>query len=76
MLSDLGTGATADIVAGLDFVIGWHAERGALGSVVSMSLGGSRSALLDEAVLAVYNAGITVVATAGNSVRPFRLADF
>ena len=69
VFNDAGFGSTADIVAGLDYVLAAHAQRGSRGSVVSMSLGGPRNAVLDEAVLATYDGGVTVVAVAGNSVK-------
>ena len=42
------------------------AENGRRPAVVSMSLGGSGSRIQDESVAALYNAGVSVVVSAGN----------
>ena len=56
----LGTCQTADIVSGIN----WARTHGA--KVISMSLGGGGTATLQTAVQQAYNAGVTVVAAAGN----------
>eukprot|EP00057_Strongylocentrotus_purpuratus_P008590 XP_011663064.1 PREDICTED: cuticle-degrading serine protease-like [Strongylocentrotus purpuratus] len=62
VLDCYGTGATADVIAGLDYVTK-SAEQPA---VASMSLGGSSNPAIDDAVRGIINAGITVVVAAGN----------
>jgi PKD repeat protein len=58
-----GSGSTSTIVAGLDWILA-NASRPA---VVNMSLGGSGQALVDAAVLRIIQAGVPVVAAAGNA---------
>ncbi|KXN65022.1 subtilisin-like protein, partial [Conidiobolus coronatus NRRL 28638] len=65
VMGDDGSGATSDIIAGLE----WVAENksGAKGNVISMSIGGLKSPLIDLAVENAINKGIVAVAAAGNS---------
>ncbi|MGB9852039.1 MAG: S8 family serine peptidase [Candidatus Kapaibacteriota bacterium] len=63
VLSSNGSGYVSDIVAGLDFV----ANYGRANDVVNLSLGGSASTTLDNAVTGCANAGLIVVIAAGNS---------
>eukprot|EP00057_Strongylocentrotus_purpuratus_P032439 XP_787662.2 PREDICTED: subtilisin-like proteinase Spm1 [Strongylocentrotus purpuratus] len=59
-----GTGSTSGVIAGVDFV----ATSGQKPAVASMSLGGGRNNALDDALKSlIIDAGITVVAAAGNS---------
>lgn len=58
-----GSGATSAIIEALD----WMAENAEKPAVANMSLGGSSSQTLDEAVQAVVARGIPVVVAAGNS---------
>lgn len=58
-----GEGATSTVIAGLDWVIRNHEAP----AVVNMSLSGSGSRAMDDAVQAAADAGITVVA-AGSDV--------
>ncbi|MCW1966503.1 MAG: S8 family peptidase [Anaerolineae bacterium] len=58
-----GSGSTSGIIAGLD----WVARNAQKPAVVNMSLGGSASRALDQAVERTATAGITVVVAAGNS---------
>lgn len=58
-----GSGTTAGVVAGLDWILS-NAVRPA---VVNMSLSGSPSAAVDDAVARLSEAGIPVVVAAGNS---------
>jgi thermitase len=55
-----GSCQTSDIVSGIN----WARTRGA--KVLSMSLGGGGTATLQTAVTQAYNAGLVVVAAAGN----------
>jgi subtilisin family serine protease len=64
--SALGTGATSDVVAGLDYVT---ARAGRI-EVVNLSLGASgRSRALEDAVRAATRSGLVVVTAAGNDGR-------
>ncbi|KAF9562998.1 serine protease [Agrocybe pediades] len=65
VLSDSGSGATTGIVSGLNWVLS-QAKASGRPSVVSMSLGGSASTALDNAVTSLTSAGIHVVVAAGN----------
>ncbi|TFK41179.1 serine protease [Crucibulum laeve] len=66
VLSDSGSGATSTIVSGLNWVL-TQAEASGRPSVVSMSLGGSASTALDNAVTSLTSAGVHVAVAAGNS---------
>ncbi|MDP1711631.1 MAG: S8 family peptidase [Candidatus Nanopelagicaceae bacterium] len=59
-----GSGSTATVVAGLDWVAADHTSGPA---VVNMSLGGRSSRAVDAAVVGVFEDGITVVVAAGNA---------
>ncbi|HUW88095.1 MAG TPA: S8 family peptidase [Candidatus Paceibacterota bacterium] len=59
-----GSGSTAGVVAGLDWVAGDHTSGPA---VANMSLGGRPSRALDAAVVRVFQDGVTVVVAAGNA---------
>lgn len=63
VLGCTGGGSQSDVIAGLD----WIAGSASVPSVVNMSLGGSTSTSLDDAVRAVIAKGIPVVIAAGNS---------
>jgi hypothetical protein len=60
-----GSGSLSGLVAGLEYVAG----QAQAGDVVNISLGGSSSTLLDNAVRAVAATGATVVIAAGNDGR-------
>jgi len=59
-----GSGATSQVVAGIDWVIGNH--RAGVPAVANMSLGGSPDAALDTAVRNAIADGITFGVAAGN----------
>ncbi|WP_182481106.1 S8 family peptidase [Nocardioides immobilis] len=59
-----GSGSTAGVIAGLDWIVGHH-QAGAP-AVANMSLGGSASATLDSAVRRVIADGVTMAVAAGN----------
>jgi len=65
VLSADGSGATSDIVSGIQFAMQSAAASGKP-SVISMSLGGGVSTALDRAVTAATAAGVHVVVAAGN----------
>jgi subtilisin family serine protease len=62
-----GSGSTSQVIAGLDWVATNH-QAGAP-AVANMSLGGSATSSLDDAVRAVVDDGVTVVVSAGNDDR-------
>ncbi|EAU91794.1 serine protease [Coprinopsis cinerea okayama7 len=68
VLTDGGSGSIAGIVSGLDWIRTQVAASGRP-SVVSMSLGGSASTALDNAVASLTAAGIHVTVAAGNDNR-------
>ena len=57
-----GSGQTSDIVEGVDWVI----QNNSGDAVINMSLGGSASSAMDEAVEKAWDAGIVTVVAAGN----------
>jgi len=58
-----GSGSNSSVIAGLD----WIAANGVKPAVVNMSLGGSTSTAVDNAVANVVSKGIVVAVAAGNS---------
>ncbi len=64
VLDCAGSGFISDVIAGINWAV---ANKPAGPSVISMSLGGGASQLLDNAVNAAIAANITVVVAAGNS---------
>ncbi|MZD09102.1 S8 family serine peptidase, partial [Streptomyces sp. SID5785] len=66
VLDDTGSGTTAQVIAGIDWVTR-HAHRPA---VANMSLGGSANAQLDAAVRASIASGVTYTVAAGNDGLP------
>ena len=60
-----GSGATSGVIAGVDFVSADHTPGAP--AVANMSLGGSASVALDNAVKAAIADGVSFVAAAGNS---------
>ncbi|KAK9471771.1 peptidase S8/S53 domain-containing protein [Dipodascopsis tothii] len=66
VLDDRGSGATSNILRGVEYVIQQH-RAGNGNSVINMSFGGFRSSALNQAARSAVEAGIHVVAAAGNS---------
>ena len=62
VLGDNGSGSTADIVKGMDWVAQNH--RGP--SVANMSLGGQKDPAMDQAATNLANSGVFVAVAAGN----------
>lgn len=62
VLNCAGSGSIAGVIAGVD----WVASNKQLPAVANMSLGGSKSSALDEAVAKAVASGITFVVAAGN----------
>ncbi|OBZ72820.1 Proteinase R [Grifola frondosa] len=66
VLDFAGTGTTSNIISGMEYV--WNTARASgRPSVVNMSFGGSGNTSEDNAVLSLTQAGIHVVAAAGNN---------
>ncbi len=57
-----GSGATSDVIAGVNWVRTHHGSR----SVANLSLGGSKSTALNNAVTALSKSGVFVAVAAGN----------
>lgn len=66
VLNCAGSGSYSGIVSGMQWVAQQHRSKGGP-SVANMSLGGSKSSVIDDAVKSLVQAGVTVVAAAGNS---------
>ncbi|CAE6468220.1 unnamed protein product [Rhizoctonia solani] len=66
VITDTGRGFASDIIAGLGWAVA-HANSTGRSSVFNLSLGGGTSTALDDAVMAVVNAGIHTVVAAGNA---------
>jgi subtilisin family serine protease len=64
VLGDLGSGTTADVISGVNYVANQHGSGDK--SVANMSLGGGASTSLDNAVDAAVNKGVHVAVAAGN----------
>ncbi|MFJ6726684.1 S8 family peptidase [Streptomyces sp. NPDC091281] len=63
VLDNNGSGTTAGVIAGIDWVTAHHAGP----SVANLSLGGGASATLDAAVRRSISSGVTYAVAAGNS---------
>ena len=63
VLNNSGSGTTAQVVAGID----WVAARASTIEVANMSLGGSASQAIDDAANRLADAGVAVAVAAGNS---------
>ncbi|MER6915158.1 S8 family peptidase [Streptomyces sp. NPDC000594] len=63
VLNNSGSGTTAQVVAGID----WVARNAARPAVANLSLGGGANATIDAAVRRLITAGVTTVVAAGNS---------
>ena len=62
MLGCDGSGTTSDVIAGINWVKAHHAAK----SVANLSLGGSKSTALNNAVTALSKSGVFVAVAAGN----------
>ncbi|WP_254703474.1 S8 family serine peptidase, partial [Pseudarthrobacter sp. C4D7] len=60
-----GSGYDSDVIAGLDWVASQHAAGAP--AVANLSIGGASSAMLDDAIKALVNDGVTTVVAAGNA---------
>ncbi|KAJ9066512.1 proteinase B [Entomophthora muscae] len=59
-----GAGTDSGVIAGIDWAVG--DKKGSKGNVISMSLGGSKSQALNDAVEAAFARGFVVAVAAGN----------
>jgi len=81
VLSSTGSGSTAGVVSGVEWVATSRSSRGNRPSVANLSLGGSASTALDNAVNNAVTAGSVFVVAAGNenqnacNVSPARAAN-
>ncbi|KAI5803600.1 uncleaved alkaline protease [Peziza echinospora] len=67
VLSSAGSGSNSGIIAGLQWVVSDCQSKGRIGkAVANMSLGGSYTAALNNAVAAAVSAGIPFAVAAGN----------
>jgi subtilisin family serine protease len=57
-----GSGSTSDVIAGINYVIKHHGAK----SVANLSLGGSKSTALNDAVTKLSKSGVFVAVAAGN----------
>src|SRR3989440_1385080 len=62
VLSCAGLGLNSDVIAGVDWVTANHVNP----AVANMSLGGGKSAALDQAVTSLWNSGVFLAVAAGN----------
>ena len=62
VLNCAGIGLNSDVIAGVDWVTANHASP----AVANMSLGGGKSAALDQAVTNLWNSGVFLAVAAGN----------
>ena len=65
VLNNAGSGTTAGVIAGMDWVAANHIKP----AVANMSLGGPASTATDDAVVRMFNAGVSVIVAAGNDNR-------
>lgn len=63
VLDDSGSGSTMTVINGINYVIGSKLPK----RILSMSLGGSFSKAMDDAVARASANGVLVVVAAGNS---------
>lgn len=66
-LGRFGSGNLANVAAGVNYAVSQHQSKNNARSVVSMSLGGGASTIIDNAVKAAWKAGLVVVVASGNS---------
>jgi subtilisin family serine protease len=66
ILSCSGTGATSGVIAGLDWILSPENPNPKSAAVLNLSIGGGKSAAVNSSITRLTNAGIIVVAAAGN----------
>jgi cerevisin len=67
VLDGNGSGGTATVLQGINWAYYDWLERGKPKAVINLSLGGGYSQLFNQAVEAIWNAGLPVIVAAGNS---------
>lgn len=67
VLNCAGSGANSQVIAGINYVANQKIGNSSIPMVANMSLGGSASTALDNAVNAAINAGVIFAIAAGNS---------
>ena len=67
ILNCAGSGTYATVLAGLDWILSDQNTNPKNQAVLNLSIGGPASTALNEAILKLTNAGITVVVAAGNN---------
>ena len=66
ILNCAGSGSYATVIAGLDWILSPLNTNSKSQAVLNLSIGGGASSSINDAILRLTNAGITVVAAAGN----------
>ena len=66
ILNCAGSGSYSGVMAGLDWILSPENPNSKTQAVLNLSIGGGFSAALNTAILRLTNAGVTVVAAAGN----------
>ena len=66
ILNCQGSGSYSGVMAGLDWILSPENPNSKTQAVVNLSIGGGFSSALNAAILRLTNAGVTVVAAAGN----------
>lgn len=66
ILNCTGSGTYATVIAGLDWILSPLNTNSKSQAVLNLSIGGGASSAINDAILRLTNAGITVVAAAGN----------
>ncbi|KAH8793123.1 serine protease [Flagelloscypha sp. PMI_526] len=66
VLADTGVGTWSDVISGINWAVG-QAQSLGRPSIINLSLGGTATDAVDNAVNAAINAGVHVVVAAGNS---------
>lgn len=76
ILDQFGSGSTANIISWFRLIINWHkAKTNGRATVVNMSWGGSSDDQLNDILLEAHNAGIVLVAAAGNESKGFTFSN-
>ncbi|KAF8593902.1 subtilisin-like protein, partial [Ceratobasidium sp. AG-I] len=74
VLSDGGSGATSDVISGINFAFEQHSRNPATPAIATMSLGGTINCALDYAIKAAIAGGLHFTVAAGNNNMPASLA--
>jgi subtilisin family serine protease len=66
VLDKYGQGSLSSVISGLEYCVN-HMNKNKIKGIANLSLGAPKSAILDAAVQAAYDAGLLVIAAAGNN---------